>query len=135
MARAKGPARPRGSASPSPGSAAAARGPRRRKSGFVASAGALALRPVTPVVAFFLTPGGLAVAVVLILAAALPWFKIPEVLDAFRRSVLQATGAMCYLLVLDLLAVALVPAVWSAQRRNHGFWRVTAGAQALGLFL
>src|SRR5205085_836324 len=60
--------------------------------------------------------------------------KIPEVLDAFRRSVVRATGVMCYVLVLDLLAVVLLLTAFPGLRRRRGFWRMFGGSQGLGLF-
>ncbi|MHB8574527.1 MAG: DNA translocase FtsK [Dehalococcoidia bacterium] len=94
----------------------------------------MALRPIAPVAAFLLTPGGLATAIVVIIAAALPWFRIPAVLDAFRTSILQAIGVACYLLVLDLLALTLILSILPTLRANRRFWRIAAGCQGLGLF-
>jgi S-DNA-T family DNA segregation ATPase FtsK/SpoIIIE len=124
MAKAKGYSRPR-VAAPPPRS-----GRRRRSNGPVATI----LRPIAPVITFLLTPLGLATAIVVVLAAALPWLSIVGVLDAFRRAVLESTGVVCYLIVLDLLALILVRVTSSRWRTSRTFWRIAAGWELLGIF-
>ena len=128
MAKAKGSSRPRTSLS-SP------RAGRRRKPAFRGDIAEMALRPITPVVAFLLTPAGLATAIVLIVAAAMPWLSIVDVLDAFRRAVVQGTGVVCYLIVIDLLALVAIPGIAPGPRTSRRFWRIATGFQFLGLFV
>jgi len=90
-------------------------------------------RPLVPPARFLLTPGGFAVAIVVVLAAFLPWTGVVDVFGAFRRSVLRASGAASYALALDALALAAVFAVWPALRRSTRFWRIALGCQALTL--
>ncbi len=124
MAKAKGSSRPRMTAP-------AQRSSRRRKSGGTA---AFIFKPMTPVIEFLLTPPGLATAIILILAAALPWLSIVGVLDAFRRAVIESTGVACYLIVLDVLALTIVAATVARVRNSRTFWRIAAGWELLGIF-
>jgi S-DNA-T family DNA segregation ATPase FtsK/SpoIIIE len=94
----------------------------------------LALKPLVPVAQFLLTPAGLAVAIVVILAAALPWLSIVDVLNAGRRAVIEASGVACYLLAFDALLLALIPTSFVGLGRSRRFWLLVSGAQALGLF-
>src|SRR5436305_519867 len=115
MAKAKGTSRSRA------GAPSAARG---RNGVPGAGIAAAALKPLGPFFSFFLTPGGLAVALLIIVAAALPWLQVLTVIDAFRRAVLEAMGMACYLLVCDLLLAVAVPGLWPRMRGSRTFWRV-----------
>ncbi len=126
MAKAKGSARLRGSSTRS------ARGSQR--SDLPTRVATALYRPLIPPARFFLTPGGLAVAIVVVLAAVLPWTGLIDVFGAFRSAVLQATGAASYLLAIDAIALAVLLAVWPSVHRSPRFWRIGLGTQALVLF-
>src|SRR5579885_102121 len=126
MAKAKGSARLRGS------STRPARCPQRAD--LPTRLAAALYRPLLPPLRFFFTPGGLVVAIVVVLAAVLPWTGVIDVFGAFRSAVLRATGAASYLLAIDAVALAVLLAVWPRLHRSPRFWRIGLGAQALVLF-